>query len=398
MLTSKAWIGKLKIPGLAAKQSRSAPAKRSKVLVKAATLITALSLVLSLLLGCSMLSEESSSASTGSTTTPENSSTAPNPPTTPGQTSEQCVDERSPSGLQPDAEPLVLGAFVRGVEAEPDLVLDQFTEMVGSEPATVLLYQNWETESAFDPAMLDAVADRGATPILTWAPRDPERGRNQRKYSLQKIINGRYDRYIRDWARGAAAWNKPLYLRFAHEMNSTFYPWGVRVNGNTGADYVAAWRHIHDIFAQEGADNVRWVWSPLADVPLSRTILEQMYPGDDYVDWLALDGYNWGTEGLILAEWRTVEEVFGHAYDELTSLSDKPVMIAETASAEAGGSKADWIEEGLLEDIPSRMPRVRAVVWFSSNKLMDWRVSSSPESLEAYSRVAASCLYQGQLP
>lgn len=345
-------------------------------------------------MGCSVLSEKSSPSTNGSSTASKGSSTGPESPTASGRTSEQCTGNRLSSG----ARPLVLGAFVRGVEAEPGRIIDQFTEMVGEKPSTVLLYQNWENDSAFDPAMLDAVADRGATPIITWAPRDPDRGRNQREYSLQKIINGRYDPYIRQWARGAAAWGDPLYLRFAHEMNSSFFPWGVGVNGNSGADYVAAWRHIHDIFVQEGATNVRWVWSPLADVPTSRAVLEQMYPGDDYVDWLALDGYNWGTEGLALAEWRTVGEIFGPFYDVLTSISDKPVMIAEVASAEAGGSKADWIEEGLLEDVPTRLPRVRAVVWFSSNKLMDWRVNSSPESLEAYSEVASSCLYQGQLP
>ncbi len=310
------------------------------------------------------------------------------------------MEEPSSSESRPDAEPLVLGAFVRGVEENPSQVLDHFTEMVGSKPATVMLYQNWESNSTFDPAMLDAVASRGAMPIVTWAPQDPLRGRNQRKYSLQKIVNGRYDTYIRGWARDAAAWGQPLYLRFAHEMNYTGYPWSIGVNGNTGADYVAAWRYIHDIFVQEGAHNVQWVWSPLADIPTSRALLEEMYPGDDYVDWLALDGYNWGTEGLApaLAEWRTVEEIFGPAYDKVTSISTKPMMIAETASAEVGGSKAEWIRDGLLEDVPSRLPRVRAVVWFSSNKLMDWRVNSSPESLAAYSDVASSCLYQGRLP
>lgn len=376
------------------RQPHSARAVRLPGLGKVVPLLVFLCLIPSVLIGCSVLSEKSSPATNGSSTASKGSSTGPESPTASGRTSEQCTGNRLSSG----ARPLVLGAFVRGVEAEPGRIIDQFTEMVGEKPSTVLLYQNWENDSAFDPAMLDAVADRGATPIITWAPRDPDRGRNQREYSLQKIINGRYDPYIRQWARGAAAWGDPLYLRFAHEMNSSFFPWGVGVNGNSGADYVAAWRHIHDIFAQEGATNVRWVWSPLADVPTSRAVLEQMYPGDDYVDWLALDGYNWGTEGLALAEWRTVGEIFGPFYDVLTSISDKPVMIAEVASAEAGGSKADWIEEGLLEDVPTRLPRVRAVVWFSSNKLMDWRVNSSPESLEAYSEVASSCLYQGQLP
>lgn len=366
------------------RRHRGSPTTRASGLGKVTVLVVLLTLLLS---GCSTSVEEPSPTL----------AEYPNVPESPPSVPERSADFRECTGDRP-SRPLVLGAFVRGVESEPAQTIDRFTEMVGSKPSTVLLYQNWESDSAFDPAMLDAVADRGATPIVTWAPRDPDRGRNQREYSLQKIARGRYDSYIRGWARGAAAWDETLYLRFAHEMNSTFYPWGVGVNGNTAADYVAAWRHIHDIFIQEGADNVRWIWSPLADVPTSRDALGQMYPGDDYVDWLALDGYNWGTEGLALAEWRTVEEIFGPYYDNITTISDKPIMIAEIASAEAGGSKADWIEEGLLEDVPSRLPRVRAVVWFSSNKLMDWRIDSSTESLEAYSRVAASCRYQGRLP
>lgn len=359
-----------------------------------AILAVCLCSIVFVLSGCSLSVGES--PETRPTSSPATEVTSRVPETT-ARASQECVDRQgSPSGSQAGT-PLVLGAFMRGVEDDPSEI-DEFAEMVGEEPSAVTFYQNWEEHEEFDRELVDAIDSRGATPIMTWAPRDPGRGREQRVYALQKIIRGKYDPYIRSWARDMAAWNKPLYLRFAHEMNSSFYPWGVGTNGNTSADYVAAWRRIHDIFAQEGADNVRWVWSPLADVPTSRDELAQMYPGDDYVDWLALDGYNWGTEGLALAQWRTVGEIFGPSYDKLVGISENPIMLAETASAEAEGSKANWIEEGLLEDVTSRLPRVRAVVWFDSNKLMDWRVNSSPESLAAYSRVAASCLYQGRLP
>ena len=247
------------------------------------------------------------------------------------------------------------------------------------------------------------MASRGATPIATWAPRDPLKGRKQRDYSLrdyslQNIARVEHGPFVRSWGREAAAWGEPLYLRFAHEMNSPFYPWGVRVNGNTAADYVAAWKHIHDLLEQEGADNVRWVWSPPADIPTSTNKFGQVYPGDDYVDWLALDGYNQGTEGPVLQEWRTVAEIFGPSHDRLAGISEKPMMIAGVSTAEAGGDEAAWIRDGLLEDVPSRLPRVRAVIWFDSNKVMDWRVNSTPESLKAYKEVAASCLYGGRLP
>ena len=89
--------------------------------------------------------------------------------------------------------------------------------------------------------------------------------------------------------------------------------------------------------------------------------------------------------------------VFGPSYDELAAMTDKPMMIAETASAESGGDKAAWIKKGLLEDVPSRLPRVRAVVWFHENKEADWRIDSSAGSLAAYKQAAETPMYRGRL-
>ena len=71
-------------------------------------------------------------------------------------------------------------------------------------------------------------------------------------------------------------------------MNGDWVPWGLGVNGNTARDYVAAWRHLVTVFAEEGASNVRWVWSPNVN-PDGYLPFERLYPGDRWVDWLALD-------------------------------------------------------------------------------------------------------------
>ena len=73
--------------------------------------------------------------------------------------------------------------------------------------------------------------------------------------------------YIRSWARALAAFDGPVRLRFAQEMNGDWYPWGAGTNGNTPAEFVSAWRHVHDIFAAAGATNVQWVWSPVSGAP-----------------------------------------------------------------------------------------------------------------------------------
>ena len=79
------------------------------------------------------------------------------------------------------------------------------------------------------------------------------------------MIAGRYDEYIREFAEEARAWGHPFFLRFNWEMNGDWFPWSEGVNGNPSGEYVAAWRHVHDIFAAVGATNVTWVWCPFVD-------------------------------------------------------------------------------------------------------------------------------------
>ena len=79
-------------------------------------------------------------------------------------------------------------------------------------------------------------------------------------------------------------------------------------------------------------------------------------------------------------------------------LSDQPVLIAETASAEEGGDKADWIRRALLHDLPIRFPRVRGLVWFDENKEREWSVSSSPAARRAFAEAASHPYLAGVIP
>jgi beta-mannanase len=261
-------------------------------------------------------------------------------------------------------------------------------------------YVGWggggKASGEFDPLQMNAVTARGAMPVVTWMPWEGDLGPNQPAYALRTILAGTHDAYIRRWARAAAAWGRPFYLRFAHEMNGNWYPWSPGLNGNTSAEFVAAWRRIHDIFHQEGAANVRWVWSPNV-LTAGAGPFTAMYPGDAYVDWVALGGYNFGP-AQPFGVWQSLGQIFGHSYDQLTALTSRPVMIAETASTEAGGHKAAWITQGLLTDVPTRLPRVRAVIWFHENKEADWRINSSAAALAAFRQIAASATYGGRLP
>lgn len=257
-------------------------------------------------------------------------------------------------------------------------------------------YQDWAHAAPFDAAGMAAVSSRGAMPMVTWQPWDSGMGVRQPDYSLASIIGSTYDPYIAQWAQGAKAYGKPFYLRFAHEMNGIWYPWGDGVNGNTTGQYIAAWRHVQAIFRREGAMNARWVWSPNVASGAAKSSFATFYPGDASIDWVGMDGYNWGTsQGW--STWQTLATVFGPTYGSLAKMTAKPMMIAETASAEEGGSKARWIAQGLANTIPASYPRIKAVIWFDEDKETNWRVDSSPTALAAYRLVAKSAAYQGKL-
>ena len=285
---------------------------------------------------------------------------------------------------------IALGAWIGGsgsASAAPwdPARIDWFANLVGTPPRIVHWYQDWTYSIGAN--LLDSVASRGAMPMVTWEPWTAP---------IDDIASGGWDGYIKGWADDAAAWGQVFFVRFGHEMNGDWYPWCPQSGSTTSASYVKAWKHIVDIFRQEGATNVRWVWCPNVGYP-GATAFADLYPGDAYVDWVALDGYNWGaTTGH---SWQALADVFQQSYDDLGALAPtKPIMIAETSSSETGGSKAAWIRQGLLTDLPTKLPRVQAVVWFDSYSSNGWQVDSSATSLAAFHDVAAAPPFQGRLP
>jgi beta-mannanase len=224
--------------------------------------------------------------------------------------------------------------------------------------------------------------------LLTWEPwripPDPAKPEEQPDFSLKAILSGRYDTYIRAFAAAIRDARRLIHLRPMHEMNGFWYPWCGTVNGNVPGDFQPAWRRLRRLFAEEGAGNVMWVWSPYASSlpPDPENQMERYFPGDEDVDLTALDGYNWGTR-MPGGAWQDFADIFQVGYARLTSMSRKSVMIAETASAEEGGSKAEWIR-GMTRALPSCFPRIDTLIWFDTDKERDWRISSSPPSLEAF--------------
>lgn len=212
----------------------------------------------------------------------------------------------------------------------------------------------------------------GRIPLVNWEPAN---------INFNDIVSGSLDATINARASGAKALGQKFFLDFAAEMNGD-EAW----SGNDAPLYVSAYKHIHDLFAAAGASNVVWAFCPnVTDTNGGNSMTLAYYPGDDYVDWTCVDGYNWGSSNG--DRWQSFQEVFTRIYPILAG-KGKPIMIGEMASAEVGGDKAQWIDQ-MVPALRDSFPMIKALVWFDVNKETDWRISSSPASEAAFKRLAA---------
>jgi hypothetical protein len=241
----------------------------------------------------------------------------------------------------------------------------------------------------------------GAIPVLSWAsqatPYVPGQIGNP-EFQLSDVIAGKYDSYIGQFATEARDWGHPFFLRFNWEMNGNWFPWSEGVNGNNPGEFVAAWRHVHDIFAAVGATNATWVWCPYADSNKKRfSSIRPLYPGDSYVDWTCMDGYNWGKAPVNPHPWKSFTKIFEPTYTALTTkvAPHKPVLLGEMASGTAGGHKGAWIRE-MFADLPTRFPRVRGLVWYDAiDRGIDWPIETSAAATSAFSSGVRKGIYVG---
>jgi beta-mannanase len=298
--------------------------------------------------------------------------------------------------------PVALGVY-QPVFPDDLAVLSEYEHASGGRLAIVHWYAHWTGwKSAFSRTDLETAARHGSVPMVTWEPWPGATTSTapDETWSLRNgILSGRFDAYIDEWARGMEGYGKPILLRFAHEMHhNSVYPWAVGANGNTADDYVAAWRHVRGIFARYHTSNVKWVWNPHtipgATADGYANVFAALYPGDDSVDWLGLDVYNTGPQlDWGAPYWRTFTEALAEPYQAITTLSDKPLMLAEVGCTESTGRKGEWITSALGVEL-GNFPSVRALIWFDVDKEQPWELHSSPAALEAWTSVSRSSRFK----
>ena len=274
--------------------------------------------------------------------------------------------------------------------------LDRFTRAVGYQPSVYEFAQGWAVDQ-FDRSAIGNVAAHGMLPLISWEPWDYRRQSKiaslsgiQPAYSLSHIIDGDYDSYIRSWAEGVKSLPYTIAVRFAHEMNGNWYPWGVYTNGNRVGEYVQAWRHVHDIFTQIGAKNVIWVWSPNI-IYGDTTNLAELYPGNSYVDWIGLSGY-YGTPGMMV--YRSFNATFDPTIAQLRRFTNKPIVITETGATNVNGLMARWVTQ-MFQQLPEHADII-GVIWFEGVTVIDWQVADNPAAAAAFRAGFGGSFYRTQ--
>jgi hypothetical protein len=205
--------------------------------------------------------------------------------------------------------PRLFGLALAGVDPSVVQSGNQIAQTLVRRLDVLNVYEAFSSLQPLPTDLLRAADAAGVIPEITWEPWDPDHGVNQPLYSLAQIAGGRYDAYIAQWARAAAAYPGRLLLRFAHEMNGTWYPWAVGMAGSTPDDYVAAYRRVRRIFDDAGAKRVQWVWSPNVILGGNTDVIRRSFPGEQFVDVIGIDGYNWGTDSG--HHWQQPADLFG---------------------------------------------------------------------------------------
>lgn len=262
-----------------------------------------------------------------------------------------------------------------GVEAvgAPDSLgpVETFATSVGRNPNIIGEYVGWKT--SFDATAAANAVSYGALYYIVWEPSG---------VTLRSIAEGASDAYITKFARAVAAFGQPVALSFAHEMNGYWYPWGTSGTGATPADFVAAWRHMHDLFTRSGARNVIWVWDPNDTSPVPDVALEPYWPGSAYVDWVGITGY------LAINGPQSFDDLYGPTMAELRRFTGTtPFIIAET-SVETGPDELPEIQS-LVNGVRARSD-VLGLVWFNYVKdNVDWTLTDRTKARAAFANLIA---------
>ncbi len=233
-------------------------------------------------------------------------------------------------------------------------------------------YYKWD--QAIPTAQQRWDASTGRLPFVNWFAEKTDGS----VVPWSSIADGSQDPWIIQRADGFKTFGSPIYLAFHHEPEDDLSRFG------SPSDYAAAFRHIVDVFRAEGVTNVAFVWNLMgwSFNDRSDVDVDGFYPGDDYVDLVGGDGYNWYPQR---GSWVSFQQIFQPVYD-FSVAHGKPLMVAEYGVMEDPsnpGLKGQWFRDALAT--LQSWPQLKAMVYFDVYKEGHlWPTDSSSSSMDGY--------------
>lgn len=257
----------------------------------------------------------------------------------------------------------------------------EFEEKIGVKPDYISTFLFWSDGNYFPIELATNVKNNGQTLVIYWESRDAkERNLNDKKYSYDAILNGEWDDYINGIGRTIADTGTQVILIPFVEMNGNWYPWSITKNNNSAEKHKLSYLRIYELTRDIPNLKLGWTVNNGSTPDTIENSIASLYPGDDYVDYVGVDGFNFGTP------WQNFDEIFEDSLAELKKLN-KPIVIFSTASSD-GEKKAQWIED-FGKQITNH-PEVTGFIWFNVDKERDWRIWSDDKSLEAFKKILNS--------
>jgi hypothetical protein len=307
--------------------------------------------------------------------------------------------------------PPASGAYL-GASGLGDSELGAFEQRTGHRFSWVAFSQPWSRGLVFPRQRVLAIWRHGAVPFVSFLPTStpyvPGRsaGGPERRFTLERIAAGDFDRQLTAWADRARALGVPLLVSFGADVNEDWGPWNGRWNGAAeteaygdletpdGAErYRDAYRRLVTLFRTEGAMNVSFVFSVGArPAAPAWDVASLYYPGDAYIDWLAISDFGSLNPGAAIVPFARKLEDSG-IYASLTRLSRRPVAVVAGTVNDATHGKPVWIRDAFRVLRSDRYARVRAAIWLAGATAT--RVDLPRDALDAFRVGAVGARFSG---
>jgi hypothetical protein len=287
--------------------------------------------------------------------------------------------------------------------------IEEYTGITKQKIAWAYFSNNWIDGIVYPASDIDAIRAAGTVPFVRIMPRSfIEQYQEEPIYSMQNIIDGKFDVQLRLWAQQAKMDPRPLLVDFAVEPNGDWFSWSGIFNGAGKLDgygdasyydgperYRDAYRHIIDLFKEEDVTNITWFFH--ADIYSNPEVewnkAKYYYPGDDYIDWVGVSLY--GPQNTGEMYWDTFSEILKERASTIREISStKPLALLEFGVTDdhSMGDKAQWIEDAFESILDGKYLQFDAVSywhesWEDDPYQANIRVDSSEESLEMFQDV-----------